>query len=175
MKMIKILQAVGLFLFLILAVSCRTSRPVYEERYPTREYPPYPGYPSYPPPPPPPPVVYGPNPKNLPPGQAKKIYGGRSAKPYAPGQRKKYGYNDRRYPLIIIRTPDIIIGRFNDGRYYYRNPDGLMYWRGYDNRFYLDEKYMDDIEYDRNEYDDWRYKGRKSDGYRDNNNRRGRN
>ena len=167
MKMSKILQAVGLFSFLLLAVSCRTSRPVYEERYPTREYPPYP---NYPPPPPPPPVIYGPNPNGFPPGQAKKIYGGRSARPYAPGQRKKYGYSYRSYPLIIIRTPDIIIGRYNDGRYYYRNPDGLMYWRGYDDRYYLDEKYMDDIEYDRNEYDDWRLKGR-----RNNNDRRGRN
>lgn len=27
--------------------------------------------------------------KNLPPGQAKKITGSKSAKPYAPGQRKK--------------------------------------------------------------------------------------
>ncbi len=29
------------------------------------------------------------NQQHLPPGQAKKIYGGKSAKPYAPGQRKK--------------------------------------------------------------------------------------
>jgi hypothetical protein len=28
--------------------------------------------------------------KSLPPGQAKKITGSKSAKPYAPGQRKKY-------------------------------------------------------------------------------------
>ena len=82
MKMIKILQAVSLCSILIIAVSCRSSRPVYEGRYPPREYP------SYPPPPPP---VYYPSPQNLPPGQAKKVYGDRSAKPYAPGQRKKYG------------------------------------------------------------------------------------
>jgi hypothetical protein len=127
---------------------------VYEGRYPPREYP------SYPPPPPP---VYYPNPQTLPPGQAKKVYGGRSAKPYAPGQRKKYGYH--RYPLIVIRTPDIIIGRYNDGRHYYRNPEGYMYWKGYDDRFYLDEKYLNDNGYDENEYNDWKYKGRNNNNY----------
>ncbi|SFO53914.1 hypothetical protein SAMN05428949_5647 [Chitinophaga sp. YR627] len=30
------------------------------------------------------------NPHGLPPGQAKKITGSKSAKPYAPGQQKKY-------------------------------------------------------------------------------------
>jgi len=150
MKMIKILQTVCLFSVLIIFVSCRSSRPVYERQYP-----------PYPPPPPPPnyPVYHDPYPPSLPPGQAKKVYGSRSARPYAPGQRKKYG-TYRRYPLIIIRTPDIIIGRYNDGRYYYRNPDGYMYWKGYDDRFYLDERYMNDMRYDNDEYNDWKYKGR---------------
>lgn len=31
---------------------------------------------------------------HLPPGQAKKIYGAQSARDFAPGQRKKYGYSD---------------------------------------------------------------------------------
>jgi hypothetical protein len=31
------------------------------------------------------------NPHGLPPGQAKKVYGSQSAKPYAPGQQKKSG------------------------------------------------------------------------------------
>ena len=150
MKMIKILQTVSLFSILIVAVSCRLSRPVYERQYP-----------PYPPPPPPPnyPVYNDPYPPGLPPGQAKRVYGSRSARPYAPGQRKKYG-TYRRYPLIIIRTPEIIISRYNDGRYYYRNPDGYMYWKGYDDRFYLDERHLNDIRYDNDEYNDWRYKGR---------------
>ena len=147
--MIKILQTVSLFSILIIAVSCHSSRPVYEGRYPPREYP------SYPPPPPP---IYYPNPQSLPPGQAKKVYGSRSARPYAPGQRKKYAYH--RYPLVVIRTPDIIIRRYNDGRYYYRNPEGYMYWKGYDDRFYLDEQYLNDNGYHENEYNDWKYKGR---------------
>lgn len=163
MKMIKILQAVSLVAILVFAVSCRSSRPTgrtYPRGYPTDPYPrrDYPAeYPrrDYP-------VYRGsdPNPGNLPPGQAKKVYGGKSAKIYAPGQRKKYAY--RQYPLIIRRTPEIIIRRYNDGRYYYKNPDGLMYWQGYDDRLYLDEKYLKDMDYDKNEYNDWKYKGKNS-------------
>jgi hypothetical protein len=150
MKNVKILQAVSLFLILIIAVSCSPSRPTSGRQYP-RNYP----YPDYP--------VYNDRyPPGLPPGQAKKVYGGRSARPYAPGQRKKYGSTYRRYPLIIIRTPDIVIGRYNDGRYYYRNPEGYMYWKGYDDRFYLDEKYLNDNRYDENEYNEWKYKGKKN-------------
>ena len=157
MKMIKILQAASLFAILIIAVSCRSSRPTgrtYPRDYPSKPYPDYPrrDYPVY--------RGSDPNPQNLPPGQAKKIYGGKSAKVYAPGQRKKYGYH--RYPLIVIRTPDIIIGRYNDGRYYYKNPDGFMYWQGYDDRFYLDEKYLRDMDYDQDEYNDWKYRGKKN-------------
>ena len=158
MKMIKILQTVGLFSVLIIAVSCRSSRPVYEGRYPPREYP------SAPPPPTP---IFYPTPPILPPGQAKNVYGGRSARPYAPGQQKKYGPTYRRYPLIIIRTPDIIIGKYN-GRYYYRNPEGFMYWKGYDDRFYLDEKYLNNNRYDDDEYNDWKQRGRKN-NYQKNN------
>ena len=65
MKMIKILQTAGLFSILIIAISCRSSRPVYEERYPPREYPSHPA--------PPPPPVYYPRPQHLPPGQAKRF------------------------------------------------------------------------------------------------------
>lgn len=169
MKMIKILQAVSLLAILVFAVSCRTSRPTgrtYPREYPTDRYPDYPrrDYPrEYPRRDEP--VYRGsdPNPQNLPPGQAKKIYGGKSAKVYAPGQRKKYAY--RRYPLIIRRTPDIITRRTNDGRYYYRNRDGLTYWSGYDDRLYLDEKYLKDMDYDQNEYNDWKYKGRNTRPY----------
>ena len=152
MKMIKILQTVSLFSTLIIAVSCRSSRSVYDEPFPAPNHPSYPRYPS-----PTPPINY-PGPQNLPPGQAKKVYGSQSARPYAPGQRKKYG----RYPLIIIRTPDIIIGRYTDDRYYYRNPEGYMYWKGYDDRFYLDKRYLGHIGYDKDEYYDWKYKGRKN-------------
>ncbi|HJS54277.1 MAG TPA: hypothetical protein VJ765_07025 [Chitinophagaceae bacterium] len=159
MKMIKILQAVSLLLILMIFVSCRSSRPTtgkqYPRGYPTEPYPEYPGR-DYP--------VYKSYPKNMPPGQAKKVYGGRSAKPYAPGQRKKHGYTYRQYPLIVTRAPGIVIHRYNDGRYFYRNPEGYTYWKGYDDRFYLDEKYLNDEEYDENEYNEWKNRGRKSYG-----------
>ena len=155
MKMVKILQAVSLFTILIIAVSCKTSKPTgrtYPRSYPNDPNPEYPrrDYPVY--------RGTDPNPENLPPGQAKKVYGGKSARVYAPGQRKKYAY--RRFPLIIRRTPDIIIRRTNDGRYYYRNSEGLVYWNGYDDRLYLDEKFLKGMEYDQNEYNDWKYKGK---------------
>jgi hypothetical protein len=100
------------------------------------------------------PVFGDPNPNNLPPGQAKKIYGDKSAKKYAPGQRKK-----QIYPLIIIRTPDIVIGRASDGRNYYLHPDGYYYWEGPDSKFYLDEKYIGKVSYDKNQYNDWKSHG----------------
>jgi hypothetical protein len=100
------------------------------------------------------PVYNDPNPSNLPPGQAKKIYGDKSAKKYAPGQRKKQAY-----PLIIVRTPDIVINRHADGRYYYRNAAGYYYWQGVDSRFYLDEAHLAHISYGQGQYDDWKGKG----------------
>ena len=90
MKTTKIVQAVSLLLILVIAVSCRSSRSTTGKQYPrnpglqqqtsTKTYPVH--------------VDGG----NLPPGQAKKIYGGQSAKAYAPGQRKKYlSFGDRLY------------------------------------------------------------------------------
>src|SRR5689334_5781787 len=45
------------------------------------------------------------NTRNLPPGQAKKIYGGRSAKAYASGQRKKVdrNYQSNSYPNKVYK------------------------------------------------------------------------
>jgi len=100
------------------------------------------------------------NPGNLPPGQAKKIYGSKSAKKYAPGQQKKQG---KYYPLIVVRTPGIIILRHADGRYYYKNEDNYIYWQGGDDRFYLDDQYLEKVEYDSNELETWKGKGKGSD------------
>ena len=160
MKANEFLQAAILVAILAVAVSCRTSR---TDR-PTRDYPTTTKRYPYPEPYPEDRRVVerrDPNPQNLPPGQAKKIYGGKSARPYAPGQRKKmntYGY--RRVPLIIPRTPDIIINRNNSGRYYHRNSDGFLYWQGYDNRFYIDKTYLSKIKYDDAEYKEWSNKGK---------------
>ncbi len=99
-----ITSAVVLFSALLILASCGSSRPTTTKRYPypgspypEDRYPqryPYPDrYPSerYP--------DYGSTryPRNLPPGHAKKVYGSRSARPYAKGQQKKYEGNNRDY------------------------------------------------------------------------------
>ena len=105
------------------------------------------------------PVYTDPNPSNLPPGQAKKIYGDKSAKKYAPGQRKKQAY-----PLIIARTPDIVINKHTDGRFFYRNPAGYYYWQGADSRFYLDQAHLAHVSYSQADYDSWKLKGNNGNG-----------
>ena len=76
------------------------------------------------------------------------------------GPSREYSYN--RYPaprtsvsLIISARPGFNISRYPDGRYYYRSPEGYMYWRGYDNRFYLDRKYYNRGYNNHSQYNDW--------------------
>ena len=147
MKTTKVLQAICLLLILVIAVSCRSNRSTTGKQYPRN-----PTHPTETPTKTYPVVVNG---GNLPPGQAKKIYGSQSAKAYAPGQRKKY-------PLVIVYTTGIVISRYSDGRYYYRNTAGYMYWKGDDGRYYIDEKHLKDMEYEEGEYDDWKFKGQKN-------------
>jgi hypothetical protein len=64
--------------------------------------------------------------------------------------------------LILAPGPGIVVSRYYDGRYYYRAPNGYMYWRGYDNRFYLDRRYMNRGYSNHYQYNDWRrYHGRR--------------
>ena len=147
MKTTKFLQALGFPLILIIAISCRSSRTYTGTQYPVNSLPPtQTSTNTYP---------IQTNGGNLPPGQAKKIYGDQSAKAYAPGQRKKY-------PLVIVYTNNIVINRYSDGRYYYRNTAGYTYWKGDDGRYYLDEKHLKDVEYEEGDYDDWKFKGQKN-------------
>jgi len=152
MKTTKVLQAISLLLIFVIAVSCRSNRSTTGRQYPRNppiETPtkttPVPVY-----------VDAG----NLPPGQAKKVYGSQSAKAYAPGQQKKYA---NRHPLVIVYAPGIVINKYSDGRYYYRNTAGYMYWKGYDGRYYIDEKHLKGMEYEASDYDDWKFKGQKND------------
>ena len=151
MKTTRVLQALSLLLILIIAVSCRNSRSTTGRQYPRNPTPPTETptktYPL---------IV---NRTSLPPGQAKKVYGSQSAKPYAPGQTKKYA---NRHPLVIVHTSGIVISQHSDGRYYYRNTAGYTYWKGYDGRYYLDEKHLKGLVYDASEYDDWKFKGQKN-------------
>ena len=147
MKTTKFLQTLSFLLILIIAISCRSSRYSTGGQYPRNPSPQIEtSTNTYP--------VQS-NGGNLPPGQAKKIYGDQSAKAYAPGQRKKC-------PLVIIHTTNIVINQYIDGRYYYRNTAGYIYWKGDDGRYYLDEKHLKDVEYEEGDYDDWKFKGQKN-------------
>lgn len=73
---------------------------------------------------------------------------------YRDYDRRVY-YEPRRSPLVIVLSPRIVVNRYHDGRYYYRNPSGYYYWRGRDNRYYLDERYLRDVSYDDRAYRDW--------------------
>lgn len=58
--------------------------------------------------------------------------------------------------LIISPYPGIVVNRWSDGRYYYRAPNGYMYWRGPGGRYYLDRRYMQRSYHYHNQYNDWR-------------------
>ena len=71
------------------------------------------------------------------------------SEPYPPRQPN--------FSLIISSSPGMVINRYHDGRYYYRNPRGYTYWRGYDNRYYLDRSYLNRGRYDRSQYNAWKH------------------
>ena len=58
--------------------------------------------------------------------------------------------------LIITPTPGFVMNRYADGRYYHRNQQGLLYWKGFDNRFFLDKSYLKRVSYSQWEYDQWK-------------------
>lgn len=147
MKTIKVLQILSLLIILVVAVSCRSGRSSTGRQYPRT-------VPAETPTKTETVVVYSDG-GNLPPGQAKKVYGSKSAKAYAPGQRKKY-------PLVIVYTTGIVIKRHTDGRYYYTSSAGHTYWKGNDGRYYIDEKHLKSMEYEASDYDDWKMKGQKN-------------
>ncbi len=58
--------------------------------------------------------------------------------------------------LIITPSPGFTMSHYPDGRYYHRSPQGFIYWKGYDNRFFLDKKYVSRVNYNKWEYNEWR-------------------
>lgn len=76
------------------------------------------------------------------------------------GRRNTYGepYPPRQpqFSLIIHSSPGLVVNRYHDGRYYYRNPQGYTYWRGYDNRYYLDRSYIGRVHYNQRQYHYWK-------------------
>lgn len=81
------------------------------------------------------------------------------------GRRNAYGepYPARQpqFSLIIHSSPGLVVHRYHDGRYYYRSPQGYTYWRGYDNRYYLDRSYIGRVHYDQRQYHSWKQGHRK--------------
>lgn len=65
-------------------------------------------------------------------------------------------------PLIITPTPGFVMKQSPGGRFYHRSPSGLLYWKGYDNRFYVDNSHLRDLRYSRWEYDEWKRYNRQS-------------
>jgi hypothetical protein len=71
------------------------------------------------------------------------------------------------FSLVIDPVPDIYVSRYADRRCYWYNSNGYRYWRGYDNRYYLDRDYMNKVHYNRREYNEWkRYDDRDRDDRR---------
>ena len=66
-----------------------------------------------------------------------------------------YHYGGTSASLIVTSGPSVYATRYPDGRYYYRSPQGYMYWRGYDNRYYLDRSYFGKVHYNRSQYNEW--------------------
>lgn len=72
---------------------------------------------------------------------------------------REYSYYPPRssssFSLIVNSGPGIYTNRYPDGRYYYRSPQGYIYWKGYDNRYYLDRAYLGKVYYNKTQYNDW--------------------
>lgn len=77
---------------------------------------------------------------NLPPGQAKKVYGSKSAKVYAPGQLKKQGNVYNSFPPSKILIDERYAQRDKYGRLYI-DQNQYVYWKANDGYYYLDSKY----------------------------------
>lgn len=77
------------------------------------------------------------------------------------GSSRPYSYSpapdSRPYvSLIITPFPGFTMNHYVDGRYYHRSQQGFTYWKGYDNRFFLDKKYVSRVNYNKREYTEWK-------------------
>lgn len=70
--------------------------------------------------------------------------------------RPAYGPVYTPAPLIVSPSPGFTMARHPNGQYYHRGPQGLMYWKGFDNRFYLDRNQVDKSRYSKFEYREWK-------------------
>jgi hypothetical protein len=58
--------------------------------------------------------------------------------------------------LIVSPTPGFVMKQTPDGRFYHHSPQGYTYWKGNDNRFYLDRSYISRVSYNKWEYNEWK-------------------
>lgn len=62
--------------------------------------------------------------------------------------------NSKLVPLVV--SPDASKEvRSPDGRYYYRNEQGYIYWKGYNNKYYIDRVHAGQVESDPSDYRNW--------------------
>jgi hypothetical protein len=66
--------------------------------------------------------------------------------------------------LIISPTPGFVMKQNPNGRMYHRSQQGFLYWKGYDNRFYLDRSQLSSVNYNKWEYKEWKRYSRSSNG-----------
>jgi hypothetical protein len=92
--------------------------------------------------------VHYPGTEDMPPGQAKKVYGQQSAKVFAPGQRKKMRHDEHYRPPAVIIISDNLARTNRNGEMYYDNEYGYRYWRFCDGKYYLDSKYEMEDDHD---------------------------
>ncbi|HLG41137.1 MAG TPA: hypothetical protein VI461_15755 [Chitinophagaceae bacterium] len=70
-------------------------------------------------------------------------------------RNRPYSSSGVGFSLIVNPAPGLIV-RVSNGRYYYRDHRGYIYWRGYGNRYYLDRRYMSRSYYHHHQYNDWK-------------------
>jgi hypothetical protein len=58
--------------------------------------------------------------------------------------------------LVISPTPGFTMNQSSDGRYYHRSPAGLLYWKGYDNLFFLDRSHLNRVSFSERQYQEWK-------------------
>ncbi len=92
-----------------------------------------------------------------------------ATKERAPRERERRVYDEpapARYyatvSLIVRPTPGFVMRQSPNGRYYHRSQQGYLYWKGYDNRFYLDKAELRNVRYNRWEYEEWKRYSRQS-------------
>ncbi len=70
-------------------------------------------------------------------------------------------YNDRYsdghplFSLVMHSSPGAAMNSYSDGRYSFRNINGNTYWRGNDNRYYLDRSNIIRVPRNHKQYNEW--------------------